>query len=58
MLPQPASETTARAPNRGACAVVRADLGFQPRPVADGALLGGPDLVGLETSLSWLERDP
>ena len=30
--------------------VVRADLGFQPRPVADGAHLGGPYFVGWGTS--------
>ena len=33
--------------------------GFQPRPMADGMLLRGPDLVGLiGLNRDWLERDP
>jgi hypothetical protein len=59
VLPQPARETAARAPNRGACAVVRAGLGFQPRPVADRGVFEDARVMrtwGLRRD--WLERDP
>ena len=61
----PATETAARAPEPWCVARVALDpalyardRAFQPRLKAMGALLGGPDLVGLETSLRLVGKGP
>jgi hypothetical protein len=54
--PQPALLKPSPGPlGHGACAIVRADLGFQPRPVADGGAFGWPRSCGLGSliGLGW-----